>query len=250
MKIVKVGGISALGKRGPEGASDKIVVELGVDAEEIVVDNSNVEESGRVVYEMAKGVFESGDKCVFIGGDHSVSSPIVRAFGEKYDDAFLIVFDAHADCMPPMKEATHEEWLRDVVERGFRPENVVLIGARKVEGEEWRFLRDRGIKVFGEIYDLEAVGDYVTENAMGKSVYVSVDVDVLEPSVAPGVSYAEPNGLTSKELFYLLRRVFRVRGVKALDVVEVDVVRDERYDWRTVKVAAKIVDEFLSSERK
>ena len=189
MKVVGVGAVNALGREGPAGASGMIVNELGVDAEVIDVDNSNVEECGRVIYEKAKLVFESGERCVFVGGDHSISSPIVRAFGEKFSDAFLIVFDAHADCMPPMKEATHEEWLRDVVESGaVRPENVVLIGARKVEGEEWRFLKDRGIKVFSDVYDVEAVADYVTEKANGKDVYVSVDVDVLEPAVAPGVS--------------------------------------------------------------
>lgn len=244
MRIIKVAGISALGKSGPEGAAEKIVAELGVDAEEVSVDNSNVEESGKVIYERAKDVFRDGDKCVFVGGDHSISYPIVKAFNERYDDAFLIVFDAHADCDYCAKEPTHEEWLRGVVDVGFKPENIVLIGARKMWDVERKFLREKGIKVFPEVYDVEAIGDYVTENAMGKDVYVSVDIDVLEPCVAPGVSYAEPNGLSSKELFYLLRRVFKVRGIKALDVVEVDVVKDERYDWRTVKVAARIVEEF------
>jgi len=92
---------------------------------------------------------------------------------------------------------------------------------------------------------LEVVGDYITERAMGKDVYVSVDVDVLDPAFAPGVNCAEPNGLSSRELFYLLKRIFRVRGVKALDVVEVVPSKDERYDYRTVKVAAKIVEEFV-----
>jgi len=246
MKIVRIGAVSALGREGPVGAPEMIVGELGVDAEAIVVDNSNVEESGRVIYERAKSIFNEEGRCVFVGGDHSISSPIVRAFAEKFSDAFLIVFDAHADCMPPMREATHEEWLRAVVENGWvKPENIVLIGARKIEGEEWRFLKDRGVKVFSEIYDVEAIGDYVTEKAMGKDVYVSVDVDVLEPAVAPGVSYAEPNGLSSRELFYLLRRIFCIKSFRALDVVEVDVVKDAGFDYRTVKVAAKIVGEFL-----
>ena len=101
------------------------------------------------------------------------------------------------------------------------------------------------MKVFGEIYDLEAVGDYITERANGKAVYVSVDVDVLDPAFAPGVNCAEPNGLSSRELFYLLRRLFRVKGLKALDVVEVVPAKDEKYDYRTVKVAAGIVDLFV-----
>jgi len=250
VKILKVSGVSALGKSGPEGAADKIVAELGVEAKEVVVDNSNIEESGKIIYEKAKGVFESNEKAVFVGGDHSISYPIVKAFNEKFENSFLIIFDAHADCDYCAKEPTHEEWLRGVVDAGFKPENIVLIGVRKMWDVEKKFLREKGIKVFSEVYDVEAIGDYVTENAMGKDVYVSVDIDVLDPAVAPGVSYAEPNGLSSKELFYLLRRIFCIKSLRAIDVVEVDVVKDEKYDFRTVKVAAKIVDEFLKSEGK
>ena len=135
-----------------------------------------------------------------------------------------------------------------MIEKGFvKPENVVLIGVRKIEREERVFLRESGVKFFGEIYDMEAVADYVTEKAMGKDIYVSVDLDVLDPAFAPGVNYAEPNGLSSRELFYLLRRIFAVRGMKCLDVVEVCVDKDERYDFRTVKVAAGIVSMHIES---
>ena len=144
--------------------------------------------------------------------------------------------------------ADDEEWLRAVVENcGLSGDRIVLVGARKVEGEEWRFLKENGIKVFSDIYDMEAVGDYITERANGADVYVSVDVDVLDPAFAPGVNYSEPNGLSSRELFYLLRRLFKVKGIRALDVVEVVPSKDEKYDYRTVKVAAGIIDLFLKS---
>ena len=250
MKVVKVPRVNGLGRDGSVGAADLIVRELEgnklkLDISSIEVDNSDVEVSEKNIYEEARGIFESGGKVVFVGGDHSISSPIVRAFDEKFKDAFLIVFDAHADCDYVVKEATHEEWLRAVVEAGFNSKNVVLIGVRKMWDVERKFLMENGVKVFSDMYDVEAVGDYVTERAMGKNVYVSIDIDVLEPSVAPGVSYAEPNGLTSREFFYLLGRIFCIKGLRALDVVEVDVDKDEKYDYRTVKVAAGIVSEFL-----
>ena len=258
MKIVKVPGVNALGHKGPAGAPDLILGELEraklkLDVTSVEVESNDVEASEKEIYSRAGEIFESEGKCVFVGGDHSISSPIVRAFNEKFSDAFLIVFDAHADCDYCAKEATHEEWLRAIVESGFNPENIVLIGVRKMWDVERRFLAEKGIKVFSdfsEVGSIEAIGDYVTERANGKDVYVSVDIDVLEPAVAPGVTYAEPNGLSSKELFYLLRRIVRVNGLRALDVVEVDVEKDKGFDYRTVKVAAKIVEEFLSSEGK
>jgi arginase family enzyme len=255
MKIVKVPGVNALGHKGPAGAPDLILGELEraklkLDVTSVEVESNDVEASEKEIYSRAGEIFESEGKCVFVGGDHSISSPIVRAFNEKFSDAFLIVFDAHADCDYCAKEATHEEWLRAIVESGFNPENIVLIGARKMWGVERKFLAEKGIKVFSEVYDLEAIGDYVTEKANGKDVYVSVDIDVLEPSVAPGVTYAEPNGLSARELFYLLRRIFCIKSLRALDVVEVDVEKDKGFDYRTVKVAAKIVEEFLNGGEK
>jgi arginase family enzyme len=254
MKVVKIPRVNALGHEGPTEAPDLIVAELEknklkLDISSVDIDNSNVEASEKAIYTKSREVFANmeRERIAFIGGDHSISSPIIRAFNEKFSDAFLVVFDAHADCDYCAKEATHEEWLRAVVKSGFKPENIVLIGARRMWDVERKFLAEKGIKVFSEFYDLEAVGDYVTENANGKNVYVSVDIDVLEPAVAPGVTYAEPNGLSSKELFYLLRRIFCIKSLRAIDVVEVDVVKDEKYDSRTVKVAAKIVEEFLKN---
>jgi|APSaa5957512622_1039677.scaffolds.fasta_scaffold00916_3 agmatinase len=246
VKIVSVPRINALGKIGPEKMSEAVLGEVGLDFEKISVDNENIAKDERIVFEGARKVFSKGEVACFVGGDHSITYPIFSAFVEKNKEPFLIVFDAHADCMPAMKEPTHEEFLRGVIEENFvEPENVVLIGVRKIEKEEGVFLREKGIKVFGEIYDVEAVADYVTEKAMGKDVYVSVDIDVLDPAFAPGVNYSEPNGLSSKELFYLLKRVFAIRGMKCLDVVEVCVDKDEKYDFRTVKVAAKIVSDFV-----
>jgi len=253
MRIIKVPSINALGKQGPEKAPNLILSELKknylkfdrLDLEEIHVDNSNIKESEGLIYKNAKEEFERQDKIVFIGGDHSISYSIVKAFNDVFSDSFLIVFDAHADCMKPMKEPTHEEWLRAVVDSGFKPENIVLIGARKIEPEERRFLHAKKIKYFSEIYDLEAVADYITERASGKDVYVSIDIDVLEPAVAPAVNYPEPLGLTSRELFYLLRRIFFIPGLKAIDIVEVVPEIDKNYNFRTIKVAAKILEEFL-----
>lgn len=247
VKVVSVPRISALGKTGPEKMGDAVLAELGIKAERIEVDNSNVESSEKAIYDKAKELFEKDEKACFIGGDHSISYPIFRAFNEV-KDAFLIVFDAHADCDIANQEPTHEEWLRAVIERGLDASKVILIGVRKMWDVEKEFLEEKGVKVFGEVNDLEAVADYVTEKANGKDVYVSVDIDVLDSAFAPAVNCPEVNGMSSKELFYLLRRIFCMKSLKVLDVVEVVPEKDERYDGRTTKVAAAIVKEFLDKK--
>lgn len=242
MKVIGIPFVNALGIVGAEKAPRKIFTELGIGGETIEVDNSNIEESTRNIYEKGLSYFE--DKVSFIGGDHSITYPLFKAFQEKYKNPFLIVFDAHADLMPAMKEPTHEEFLRGIIEDGFDPAKVILIGARKFENVERAYIEKTGMKVFSNIYDLEACADYVTEKALGHDIYVSVDIDALDPAFAPGVSYIEPNGMSSKELFYLLERIFLTKTVRALDVVEVIPDKDKNYDYLTVKTAAKIIRDF------
>ena len=144
MKIISVPRINALRKVGPEKMGKKVLAELGKNFEEIKVDNSNIESSEKVIYSRAKEVFKEDEKVVFVGGDHSITYPIFKAFSEANRDVFLIVFDAHADCDYASKEPTHEEWLRAVIEKGFvKPENVILVGARKIWDVEKKFLKER-----------------------------------------------------------------------------------------------------------
>jgi arginase family enzyme len=245
MKIVSVPRVSALGKTGPEMMGDRVLLELGISADIINIENEDISKDEQIIYSKAKSVLGGKEKIVFLGGDHSITYPLFKAYKELKKDAFLIVFDAHADCMPPMKEPTHEEFLRAIIEEGFPPENIILIGVRKSEPEEKRFLKEKGVKVFSEIHDLEAIGDYVTEKAIGHSIYVSVDIDVVDPAFAPAVNYPEVNGLSSKEFFYLLKRIFHLPNVEALDVVELVPEKDEKHDFRTTKLTAKIVEEFI-----
>ena len=217
-----------------------------MDLEEIHVDNGDVLESEKLIYKNAKEEFEIQEKVVFIGGDHSISYPLVKAFYETFkEDSFLIVFDAHADCDECCKEPTHEEWLRGVIESGFSPEKIILIGLRKVWKNEKKFLAEKGVKFFGCDCDLEGAADYIMEIAKDSQIYLSVDIDVFEPSVAQGVHYPEPSGLTAKGFFYLFKRFLHLPNLRVLDVVEIVPWKNEKYDFRTVKLGAKIVKVFL-----
>ena len=253
MKIIKVPFVNALGKIGPEEAPDAIIKELkdsienfeSLDVQKIEIKNNNVEKSSSEIYEFSKNIFKSRERPIFIGGDHSLSYSSVKAFKENANHPFLIIFDAHADCDNCTKEPTHEEWLRGIIESGFDTKNVVLIGIRKIWNNEKQFLIKNGIKVFNEIENLEVVADYITERANGCDVYVSIDIDAIDPAFAPAVNYPEPAGITSKDYFYLIKRIFRIPTLRAIDIVEVVPKLDKKYDLRTIKLAVKTIEEFL-----
>lgn len=259
--IVKVPGINGLGKtKGCRSGGKKIIEKLeeihgkengeeierpGV--EEIEIDEGNVEEQEKSIHDWVKGE-RKREKNIFLGGDHSISYPICKAFWENYNEGCLIVFDAHPDLMETIKEPTHEEWLRALIEDGFPAENVLLVGARNSWKDEVKFMNEnkiKRIKMDDIENNLEEVGDLITEFSKGRPLYISIDIDVLDPAFAPSTGYIEPGGLTSRQLLYLVKRLSKVKNLKGIDIVEVDEKKDKSTGFKTVKLAAKILAEFL-----
>lgn len=243
MKIYTTNRINALGLNGPEQTHLKIKQFLKFPTEHIEVDNNNIQESENILYTSAKKIFQQNKKSLFLGGDHSITYPIFKAFKEQHKNPFLIIFDAHADLMPPQKEPTHEEFLRAIIEDGFPSEKIILIGTRKIEPEEARFLKTHNIKIFSEIYDMEACADYITEKANNQDLYISLDIDALDPAFAPAVNYPEPIGLSSKEFFYIIKRLLKIKTLRALDIVEAVPEKDLQFDYRTLRTITKIIEE-------
>jgi agmatinase len=261
MKIIKIPGINGMGRtngceKAPESILNalddvwsneqgKIVDRRLAEIYEIKVNNSNIEESLNEIEKKAWKILKD-EKCLFLGGDHSISFPILKAFKEESEkDKFLIVFDAHADCMPRMPEPSHEEWLRALVEQGFSARNIILLGLRNVWQSELEFLREKNIRAYWmkNMEDKESICDAIMEMAQGKELYVSIDIDVLDPAFAPGTGFCEPGGMSSRELLYYAHRLAMLNNLKAIDIVEVNPSKDT--SGRTSKIAAKILAEFL-----
>ena len=266
MFIVKVPGINGLGKtKGCEKAGNKILEALEeihsneqgmpidarlLDLEEIHLDNSNVQLSNDLIYKNCFEIFNEKPKVVFLGGDHSISYSAARAFLDfcqtENKEPCLIVFDAHADCMTPMREPTHEEWLRKLIEDGFPVENILLVGVRNMWKDEIVFLKEKGIKIVSMEQmrnDLEDSCDLLMEFAKDKELYVSIDIDVVDPAFAPATGYQEPAGLSSREFLYLIQRLNKLKNLRAVDIVEINPNKDS--DGRTVKLGAKILSELV-----
>ena len=268
--VVKVPGVNGLGKtRGCERAGNAIMGALEdvwsneegrevdirkIDLEEIHLDNSNLELTNKLIYENAFEIFGEHPKTIFLGGDHSISYSLTRAFFDSCQNSgkepCLIVFDAHADCMPVTLGAenfpTHEEWLRKLIEDGFPVENVLLVGARNIWKTEKEFLDEHKIKRIGmnELNNnLEDFADTITEFSFGRELYISIDIDVVDCAFAPSTSWPEAGGLTSRQMIYLAQRLNKVKGLKAIDIVEIN--EEEDREKRTVKLGAKLLSEFL-----
>lgn len=242
-KIYTTNRINALGLTGPEALPQAIKQFLKLPMQHIHVDNDNIQEAEQILYQEANKIFAKQETQIFLGGDHSITYPILKAFQQKNSNPFLIVFDAHADCDFCAEEPTHEEWLRKIIEDGFPPEKIILIGVRKTWEVEKDFLKKHDIKVFQTIHDMEAVADHITEKASDHNLYISIDIDALDPAFAPAVNYPEPNGLTSKEFFYIFTRLLKIPTLKAIDITEAIPEKDKAFDNRTLRTIAKTIEE-------
>jgi len=266
MKIIKVPGINGLGKTERcRDSGDKIIEGLDeirssesgkiinkdlLNIEEIELDNNNLKDQNKKIYEASLRNFNEEDKVIFLGGDHSISYSLVKGFmdsnKERGREGCLIVFDAHADLMENMKEPTHEEWLRGVIEEGFPVKNILLIGVRNKDQAEIKYIEEKGIRevrVERVNMDIEEVGDYITEFSFGKELYVSVDVDVLDPSFVKATGYKEPGGLSVRELLYLIKRLNRLSNLKGVDIVEIQT--NVEGSEESLKIGSKILGEVL-----
>ncbi len=174
---------------------------------------------------------------VMLGGEHTVSLAGYRAIKRLHPDAALVQLDAHADLRTEWDGAaiTHASWVHQAgLEFGF--DDVVQLGIRSLAREEWESARMRA-GWSAESLDLP---ERVVERLRGRPVYLTIDIDVLDPAFAPGTGSPEPGGVTFREL---QRKLYELGAfdVVAFDVVEVAPGLDVAET--TAAAAAKLVRE-------
>ncbi|MDD5331228.1 MAG: arginase family protein [Candidatus Nanoarchaeia archaeon] len=239
MKFYKINSSQgSLGKNlGCEKAPDMILE--GIDSITAKVVSNNIEETN-------KNIFNSVDEGFIVGGDHSITYSCVRKLATKYKNVGLVIFDAHPDCENDFRPPSHEDFVKVLVKDGIvKKENVILVGIRKIDVKERKFLNEERILCFDDkklFNNTEEVCDVLMENCRKfDALYLSIDIDVLDPAFAPGTGYLEPGGMSSAELFYFLRRLKLLTNLKMIDLVEVN--PDKDINGITVNTARKIVDE-------
>lgn len=246
MKVVGIPfGKGGLGKgdgsiSGPRMIADKLGEGFGYT--ELEIDESYIPDAHKQIEDY---VTKLDEKVVVLGGDHSITYSTVKAFAKKNKDFMFIVFDAHPDLMEDFIPPTHEAYLRAIIDGGMvEAEDVVLLGIRNSDKQESEYISEKGINRFtaDELNRQGLVEIFSEILAMTKKdIYLSLDIDAIDPSEAPGTGYVEPNGLKAKEVLECLRMVKGSGRLKMADLVEVNPSKD--VDGKTVLLAAKCLEE-------
>jgi len=228
MKIVKINKVD--GRIETKGCSKA--------AEEIIKQLSNIWLSENLK-KLEYTIEQEGD--LYFGGDHTNS---YNNFIKSGCDGILI-FDAHPDVYQEFNFPSHGDWLKFLIdERKVKKENVVLVGVRSFDKKEIDYLKENKIKYFDmkKIFELgiKESCDLIMENVKNfNRLYLSIDIDVVDPAFAPGTGYAEPGGLSSRELIYFVQRLKLLKNLKKVDIVEINLEKD--INNITSKLTAKLI---------
>lgn len=168
---------------------------------------------------VAGDVLDAKKFLVTLGGEHSITPPLVAAAAKRHGGLSVLQIDAHADLRDSYQSErnSHACAMRRTLE--FAP--LVQVGIRNISGDEVHALPGLRTKIF---YDWNMRDDAKwmdrAVDALSDTVYVTIDLDGLDPGTMPAVGTPEPGGLSWRELMGVLRRAFERKNVVACDVVE------------------------------
>ncbi len=200
---------------------------------------SDPEAASRAIEQGVAHALELGHPLISLGGDHSVTYPILLAFHAKYPDLTILHFDAHPDLYDNFADQrlSHASPFARIMEEHLA-RHLVQVGIRTLNQHQREQARRFGV----EIITMRNLAKFAGLKLDGP-LYISFDMDVLDPAFAPGISHYEPGGLTVREALTIIQSL-RVPIVGA-DIVEFNPLRDR--NGQTAMVAAKILKELLAA---
>ena len=221
------------------------------DIGDLAINTFSLSDSLRIIAESYGAILKHSTIPVAIGGDHSITLPILRAIAAKHGPVTLVHVDAHADVNDEMfgERETHGTVFRRAYEEGLiTPEKTYQIGLRGTgytaedftEAAAWGFQQFLAPELWGR--DLGQIGAEIRRDIGDRPTYITYDIDSLDPAFAPGTGTPEIGGLTTAQAMQL------IRALRGLDVVGCDLVEvSPPYDTtgNTALVGANLLFELL-----
>ena len=211
-----------------------------VDAGDANIIPSWIERSHAMIYRKVREVAETGAIPIILGGDHSITWPSATAIAEvrRPGSIGIVHFDAHADTAPDGWGvlASHGSPMRRLIESGaVKGKNFVQVGLRGYwpPKETFDWMQEQGLRwhLMREIEERGAepvIADAIAEALDGPdSIYLSLDIDVIDPGMAPGTGTPEPGGMLTREVLRAIRQIVGAVDLAGMDIVEVSPPYDQ-----------------------
>ncbi len=218
-----------------------------IDYGDILPGPGTVDENMDIIYEGFKEIIKGNVFPVAIGGDHSITFPIVKSFGDVPLD--IIHFDTHLDFKDAIKDGeiiySHASPIRRISELK-NINKITQIGIRGIQNgfTVYEEAKKHGVNIITAEEAIENGAEWTLNRIpSGKNIYVTIDIDVMDPSVAPGTGTYEPGGFNYHQIKKLLKSLPKKGNIVGFDLVEVN----PQYDHSeiTAQLAARIILDFL-----
>jgi arginase family enzyme len=173
----------------PEVLLENSEFEKKVLIEDVFPDEFDLEETHRRIKDNTEDLLQYEKPILSIGGDHSVSFPVIKALKQNYPDLQLVWLDSHLDVKEKVGEhVSHDVVVRQLLENGFEDDEIYLVGVTRTDEDEEKFLENHDLN----IHSSEDIEKFLREFKPDEQpVYLSVDIDVLKQEIAPGTGYPD-----------------------------------------------------------
>jgi agmatinase len=231
-----------------------------VDIGDVRIDPLNTEINIKEISLFIDSIFKQNKTAIpiMVGGDHFCTYPTIKTIGDLIDDKNnmgILIFDAHLDLYDSYDKGkySHATVSHRIYDLDFISQNnLLIVGPRDIDIPELDIAKNEQISHLNA-YLLHDIGvDLFVEKIIEffkktqiKSIYISIDIDVLDPSIAPGTGYAIPGGLSYRELWQILRKLTKNLSIIGFDLVEVYPNLDLANNV-TSNLAAKLIIELIS----
>ena len=200
----------------------------------------DVEKDLKEISRVTSLILKDGKKTMMIGGEHLVTLGTIREYVKKYKDLNIIHFDAHTDLREEFlgRELSHATVLRkcyDLLEGG----TIYQFGIRSGDRSEFEWAKTH---IHQHLFDTEGL-DEAIEALKDKPVYITIDLDVLDPSIFPGTGTPEAGGITFKELEAAILKMRKLNNIVGADMVELSPDYDTSHV--STQVACKVLRELV-----
>lgn len=197
--------------------TDSEVYRQGIFICEPITASESPESMFQATYQAAKKQLKTGKFLTFFGGEHSISIGLIKAHYEHYPTLTVLQLDAHADLRPTYNDSAynHACALHDASQNT----NLIQVGIRSMDRSEKDYMNEDKVYFAQEV---EQHHDWKSQAIaqMTEEVYITLDLDVFDPSIMPSTGTPEPGGMTWYEVLSFLKQVFQKRNVVGFDIVE------------------------------
>ncbi|MFZ4548934.1 MAG: agmatinase [Bacteroidales bacterium] len=214
--------------------TDSEVHKLGIHTAEPVTEASSPEAMVDEVYTRVKALFKKKKFPVILGGEHSVSVGAFKAASEQFSDLTILQFDAHADIRDELNGSKYNH--QCVMARAAEMAPIVQVGIRSMSAAEREDIKPDRVFYAMQIYD-QSTWMYELLNKLTRNVYITIDLDVLNPSIMASTGTPEPGGMNWFDIINILKKISEQVNIVGFDITELVPNKDNKApDYLTAKL--------------